>query len=259
MNYQNLPRQDKVVKRAFVPRPGHVFNLFDYAQIEPRLMAYFAAKAGDGRFAHDLREGIDPYTAILRHMYGDTMSEEQRQEGKRLFMSLLFGGGVRTVGKQLGLKEKDARGLINDFHKALPVVRKLQNGVASTALRRGYIRTPWGRHLHPELHGEHKLLSALIQGSAAHLAKRALNLLDDWLQASPEVRSLMLSFVHDEVAFDGPPQEVALLHERVTELMTLEAPTAQITDIVPIKVGHEVCVHDLSDKRPYDEWKGIPI
>lgn len=259
MNYQNIPRDDKVVKRAFIPRPGNVFSLFDYAQIEPRMMAYFAAKKGDDSVAKSMWAGIDPYTAILRNQYGDNMTAEQRQDGKKLFMSLLFGGGVRTVKASFGVTDKTARKMINDFHEALPIVRKLQNGVAATAARRGYIRTPWGRHLHPEQYGEHKLLAALIQGSAAHLAKRALILLDDWLiEEKLDTEALMLGLVHDEIQFDGPISEVDRLHERVPQIMTFEAAGEEMTSIVPILTGHEVAVHDLADKRDYDEWKGIP-
>lgn len=274
MNYQNIPRDDKVVKRAFIPRSdGNVFHFLDYKQIEPRLLAYFAAKKGDASMAQRMRDGVDPYTAILFDRYGANMTAEERDEGKRLFLSLMYGGGVATVRAQFGLSCKhdpefvkgckcpgcsQARKVIREFHDSLPIVRALQDSVLRTCDRRGYIRTPWGRPLHLQQWGEHKLLNKLVQGSAAHLLKRALILVDQAF-TDEGVATLMVSNVHDEIVLDGPYWEAPLIHEKVPHLMTLGAAGPEICDIVPIQVDHEVAVHDMGDKRDYDEWKGIPF
>lgn len=264
MNYQNLPRSDKVVKRAFVPRPGQAFHEFDYAQIEPRMLAYFAALKGDDSIASKLREGADPYTTILRPVYGEGMTDEQRQEGKVLFMSLMFGAGKRSVSQQFGISEMAAKkDMIDPFHAAMPIVRKLQNGIEATARARGYIRTPWGRHIHPEQFGEYKMLAHLIQGSAAHLMKRAMLDVDEHLTTiDKQDVSLMLSQVHDSLLFDAPHSEAEWLHDNIPALMTGQAATladgTSVNDVVPILVEHEVLVTDMADKRSYEDWKGIP-
>jgi DNA polymerase-1 len=264
MNFQNLPRADTVVKRAFVPRPGQAFHMFDYMQVEPRFLGYFAAKMGDDSIAGQLRDGADPYTTILRPVYGENMTPEQRHEGKTLFMSLMFGAGKRSVSQQFGISEAAAkRDMIDPFHAALPIVRRLQNGIERTATQRGYIRTPWGRHIHPEPHGEYKMLAHLIQGSAAHLMKRAMCLVDDYLvEQELDTTILMLSQVHDELQFDAPHSQAELLHVIVPSLMggaaALLPAGESINDVVPILVDHEVAVTDMSDKRSYEDWKGIP-
>jgi len=255
----NIPRDDKVVKSAFVPRPGNVFHLFDYKQIEPRLLAYFASKRGDDSLAERIRSGIDPYTSILLPIYGEEISESQRQEGKILFLSLMYGAGVRSVKAQFNLNEADAKALIRRFHKALPIVRVLQDGVVSTANKRGYIRTPWGRPLHLEDYGEHKLLNKLVQGSAAHLMKRAMIRADEWLlDVGIEQGVLGLSVVHDEMIFEAPHAMGKALHERIPQLMTIESAGQDICDIIPIQVDHEVAVANMADKRDYDEYVQIP-
>lgn len=259
MNFQNIPRDDKVVKRAFVPRPGNVFHFFDYKQIEPRLLAYFAAKKGDPALAERIRDGLDPYTAILRSMYGENITDAQRQEGKILFLSLMYGGGVRTVMLQFDLGQKAAKAMIQDFHKSLPVVRRLQDGVVLTAKRRGYIRTPWGRHLHLEEYGEHKLLNKLIQGSAAHLMKRAMILVDEQLERMEDPTALGLSVVHDELILEAPHLMGEWLHDLIPNLMTTGACAGtDICDVVPIQVDHEVAVTSMADKRDYAEYAAIP-
>lgn len=256
MNFQNIPRDDKVVKAAFIPRPGCVFSFFDYKQIEPRILAYFAALKGDKALAARMIAGDDPYTAILKSIYGDNITPEQRTEGKILFLSLMYGGGVRTIQEQFDIGQREARQLINQFHAGLPVVRKLQDGVAATCRKRGYIRTPWGRHLHMEEYGEHKLLNKLVQGSAAHLMKRALIEVHRWSKKEG-IASRMLSVVHDEIVIEGPHGEVGLLHIHIPRIM------AEVSDpvlhTVPIGVDHEVGVHTMADKRDYTEYKELPF
>lgn len=248
MNFQNIPRDDKVVKAAFVPRDGCVFSFFDYQQIEPRILAYFASLKGDPALAKRMIDGLDPYTAILVSVYGDKITPEQRQEGKIMFLSLMYGGGVRTIQEQFNVSQAEARKMVNKFHKGLPIVRKLQDGVAATAASRGFVRTPWGRHLHPEQYGEHKLLNKLIQGSAAHLMKRALLLCEQWA-IEQKIQSQMLSVVHDEIVWEGPHQELALLNENVPRLMAQAGDPIQ--SLVPIGVDHEVGVLNMADKQDY--------
>ena len=248
MNFQNIPRDDKVVKAAFVPREGCVFSFFDYQQIEPRILAYFASLKGDPALAQRMIDGLDPYTAILVSVYGDKITPEQRQEGKIMFLSLMYGGGVHTIQDQFNVDQKKARAMVNKFHKGLPIVRKLQDGVARTASSRGFVRTPWGRHLHPEQYGEHKLLNKLIQGSAAHLMKRALLDCEKWAVESG-VESQMLSVIHDEIVWEGPPQELALLNDCIPRIMAGAGDPIQ--EIVPIGVDHEIGTDNMAEKQEY--------
>jgi len=263
VNFQNIPRDDKVVKRAFVPRDGNVLHFFDYKQIEPRLLAYFAAKKGDPALAQRIRDGYDPYTAILTSIYGENITEAQRQEGKILFLSLMYGGGVKTVMLQFGVSAAEAKKMIRNFHASLPVVRRLQDGVVATAAARGYIRTPWGRHLHLEEYGEHKLLNKLIQGSAAHLMKRAMLAVDDALQGAVTEWAgggiMGLSVVHDELILEGPHSEAKRMHDTIPFLMTdVALGDTDIGSVVPILVDHEVASTSMADKRSYEDYRAIP-
>lgn len=255
MNFQNIPDGLKVVRRAVVPKhEGWVISDFDFSKIEPRLLAYFASKKGDDTLAGYLRDGRDPYKAIVSDMYGkseDELTDKEYKEGKILFLSLVYGAGVRSIRAAFGLDQKAAKARINMFHRAWPIVRELQDDVVSIANRRGYIRTPWGRRLHMESFGEHKLLNKLVQGSAAHALKRALIRTDDWLQESG-LESHMVLTIHDSIDFDGPACEVDVLHANVPRLMTDEP---LISVVVPILVEHEVSVANWADKIPYDEWR----
>jgi len=119
------------------------------------------------------------------------------------------------------------------------------------ANKRGYIKTPWGRHLHLEEYGEHRMLNKLIQGSAAHALKRALIRVDRWLVENPDLQSHMVLTIHDSIDFDGPASEVKFLHENVPGLMTDEP---LIQAVVPLLVEHEISPHNWAEHLPYEEW-----
>lgn len=252
LNFQNIPRDDKVVKRAFVPKRG-AFSFFDYSQVEPRLTAYFAHKIGYPDFAEKIRAGVDSYTAVAQLVTGkDEVTDEERQRWKRAYLSLLYGGGVKTI--QLQFPELDRAGakrLINTFHDNWPAVNELQERVLRQHQRRGYIVGLDGRHLHMEEYGEHKLLNKLIQGSAAGLMKQALIAVHRHIKADPDGQSRMVSVIHDELILDGPEYEIDWLHEDIPPLMVVRE---DVNEIVPILVDHEVSTITWADKVPYEEW-----
>lgn len=252
MNFQNIPRSDKVVKRAIVPKLG-ALSFFDYAAIEPRLFAYYAAKMGHPEMAKMVNDGIDPYSAVARLIeQRDDITPEERQHWKVFFLSLMYGGGVRTIMAQFNCNTKQARSMINKFHDNFPAVRSLQDTVARVSSRRGYVIGIDGRHLHPEPNGEHKMLNKLIQGGAAGIMKEATLRVHRYLSENDhDLNSHIISIVHDELQIDGPVDDVAELHRQVPALMRHE----EVNSVVPIEVDHEVSTTSWADKISYDEWK----
>jgi DNA polymerase-1 len=196
---------------------------------------------------------VDSYTAVAKLITGKAqVTEDERQIWKRTYLSLLYGGGAKTIQLQFGNSQAEARKIINTFHRNWPAVRALQDMVIETHAKRGYIKTPWGRHLHMEQYGEHKLLNKLIQGSAADLMKAALIRVDAHLRENPQLESHMVSVVHDEIQMDGPEREVPYLHNAIPNLMSEE----WLGKVVPVLVDHEVSTTSWADKIAYEEWAG---
>jgi DNA polymerase-1 len=269
MNWQNLPRDDGTVKRAVVPKRG-AFSAFDYSQIEPRLFAYFVAKGlGDSTIADWYREGRDVYVEIASRAYGKPAADitpAERQNGKVYFLMSLYGAGPKKIGASLDISYAEAKDFYLAFHEGLPQIKRLSNprpqseramhywtpGLVERTLRkRGYLKTPWGRHLHPEKWGEHKLLNKLIQGSAADLMKASIVRVHRAVREQ-QPASRPVATIHDELLFDGPVDELPLLHAEIPPLMTLEP---WLTDVVPITVDHEVMLTNWAEKLSYDDWR----
>lgn len=254
MNWQNIPRHDKTVKRAVLPKLG-ALSFFDYSQIEPRLTAYYAEKIGHPEFANQIRAGVDSYTAVAKLITGkDVVSDEERQVWKVAYLSLMYGGGVNTLQEQFGGTKKAAREMRDTFHDNWPAVGALQDMVLRVHAKKGHITSLHGRHLHMEQYGEHKLLNKLIQGSAADIMKAAivrvhryLKVTEGWVEP---LQSHMVSVVHDELIFDGPAREVAQLHSVIPDLMV----DATVNETIPVLVDHEVSSTSWADKVDYDEW-----
>ena len=263
MNFQNIPRDDKVVKRAFVPKRD-VFIFSDYKQIEPRLTAYFAEKIGFPEFADQIRAGVGPYEAVARLATGkETLTEEERDTWKRIFLGILYGAGVKRV-REVWMEETgeaitmaEAKNIVSTFKKNWPAIPALQECVQRAAFNRGYIVGLDGRHLHLEENGEHKLLNKLIQGSAAGIMKRAILNVHRHLRAHPELETRMVSVVHDELIGDAPLREVPYFAEQLPILM--REGFEHIHEVVPILVDIEVSSGTWADKVSYDEWKETAV
>lgn len=248
MNWQNIPRDLLVVKRAVIPKLD-VLVFFDYDGIEMRLLAYYMALGVDDHsLVEEFKAGLDPHaeTAKLIYDLDRTPTKSERQVGKGLNFSVIYGGGRPTITRQLGVSWEEAGKLLKDFHNARPGIREVQESILDSYRRRGYIRTLWGRRLHPQ--EDHKALNALIQGCAADLMKAALVKLHG-LRIELSLESHMILVIHDEVGWDACNEEVRTLLQRVPLLMGDE----RLQEVIPIEVGIELSTTSWADKRPIEE------
>lgn len=244
MNIQNIPRSDKVVKRAFVPKLD-AFLFFDYEQIELRLLAYYMASLGDPSMAQAIKDGKDLHTeSAMAALSRQTLTDEERQVGKTLNFSMVYGGGRPTLMRQLGITFKQADELLRRFHARWPGISLVQTAIEARLRERGYITTLWGRHLHPE--SEHKALNALVQGCAADLMRTALVRVHEHLENANAASHLVLT-IHDELVLDAVEAEIPYLVETVPTLMD----EPRVSELVPIGADCEISWTTWADKEMY--------
>lgn len=244
MNVQNIPRKLKEVKRGFIPQQD-AFLFFDYKAIEVRLLAYYMSRAiGDTSLADEIKGGLDPHLETAKGLFpGQDISEEQRQAGKTMNFSIIYGGGKPTIMRQLGVDYREAARLLSAYHAHRPGIKTLNLSVANTLAERGFIRTLYGRRLHPQ--EEHKALNALIQGCAADLMRSSVVKVHSWLANNSEAR--IVNIVHDELMIDCSSREIPLLVSIVPGLMR----DATIEEHIPIEVDCEVSYTTWADKEEY--------
>jgi DNA polymerase-1 len=262
VNVQNIPRDDKVVKSAIVPKLDALF-FADYPNIELKLLAYYLNNIGHPSMAEFFRQDRDAdlHIKTAAGVFGvpfDKVTDSQRQVGKRLNFSIVYGGGIPTLIKQGVASDADeALELLSAFHGAWPGIgwetkrKRAKEGTLAWWIKkrveeRGYITTLWGRHLHPR--AAHSALNALCQGCAADLMKWALIEIHEWTKTEG-LKSHLINMVHDEIAMDAVKEELPLLAANVPDLMVYE----QIGTVVPIRPEPDVSYTSWADKQPYEE------
>lgn len=245
INVQNIPRSQKDVKRGFVPKLD-AFMFFDYKAIEVRLLAYYLARGvGDKSLANEINAGADPHKVTAQGLYGqENITDEQRQVGKTLNFSIIYGGGTPTIMRQLGVDFKEAKRLLTAYHNTRPGIKLLTNTIAETLEQRGYITNLYGRRLHVE--EPHKALNALIQGAAADLMRDAVVRVTKFLDA--KYATHIVNIVHDEIILDAAESETAKIAINVPRLMgnkTLE-------EFVRIETDCEISYTNWAEKEEYE-------
>jgi DNA polymerase-1 len=218
-NLQNIPIRTEVGRRirgAFVARPDWQLLSADYSQIELRVLAHMS---GDPTLIKAFQDGADIHhrTAVQMFGPGSGLSEaEQRRRAKIINFSILYGKTAFTLGKDLGVRTRDAQQFIDDYFDRHPKVRELLDGIIREARLTGKVKTLFGRHRYiPEIGSrnrnarqaaERMAVNAPIQGTAADLIKKAMVRLSDALRER-NLRSLLLLQVHDELVLEVPKEE----------------------------------------------------
>lgn len=244
MNVQNIPRSQKDVKRAFEPKLD-VFLFFDYKAIEVRLLAYYLAAAiNDTTLAGEINAGLDPHAETAKGLYQqDKIDDEQRQVGKTLNFSIIYGGGTPTIMRQLDVSFKEAKRLLSAYHATRPGIKVLNDHIAGTLEQRGYISNLYNRRLH--VTESHKALNALIQGSAADLMRDAVVRIDSFLNKN--MSSHIVNIVHDEIILDASKNEISHLATHIPLLMG----NKKVERFVNIETDCEISWTNWAEKEAY--------
>lgn len=245
-NFQNVPRKDKVVKRAFIPKLD-AFLFADYKNIEPRLLAFYMAELGDEGFAEVFRAGGDIYLQLAGTIFPavEQLTDDHRQVAKTTLLAIGYGARAKRVREILGCSWGEATDVLERVNATWPGIQLVKDRIEERLQERGYITTLYGRHLHPE--SLHKALNALIQGCAADIIKAAMVRVHAGLKAGGYVSHMVL-MVHDELIFDCVERELTRLARDVPFWMD----EPMVSKVVPIEVDIEVARRSWADKEPYE-------
>jgi DNA polymerase-1 len=246
-----------VVKACFIPK-NHAFIFADYPNIELKLLALYLELLEWPSMGQVFRDGADLHTITTASVLGvpiEQVTDDQRQIGKRLNFSIVYGGGVPTLIRQLGITAPEALEMLRSYHATWPGIGweskrrpadpgTLIHSIKSRIAERGYITTLYGRHLHPR--SMHSALNALCQGCAADLMKWAMLEVNDNLLRGG-FKSHIVNTVHDELMLDVTEDELPDLARLVPQWMTDQ----RIEDIVPIQPSCEVAYTSWAAKEEY--------
>lgn len=209
--YGWLP-SDYRLKKLFRAPEGDVWWSADAKGIEMRLFADYSGSAKLIQ-AYTDNPRMDPH-ALIQSWIAPFRPTVNRTEAKQGSFSKLYGSGIATFARTLGVSREAAESIMAAYDAALPEAKTLFQRAMAVAEQRGYVRTRLGRRTRFPVQADgtrwrlHKALNGIIQGFAADLNKLALC---DIYANRRALDVTMRLTVHDSTENTCPLESVAAL------------------------------------------------
>lgn len=231
-NLQNIPTNTeygKQLRAAFVAAPGCQFIAADYSQIELRVLAELT---NDHNLVQAFLQHKDIHTQTAAELFGVTqqaVTTEQRQLGKRINFSVIYGLTAYGLSKDLGIKPSDAKEYITRYFAQYPTVKLWMDSLVADATAAGYVTTWAGKRRYvPELREKNRFLleagkrvavNTPVQGTAADIMKLAMIKLHHELIAHNYQARILLQ-IHDELLIEAPEHELAAVQQLTQKVLS---------------------------------------
>jgi len=231
-NFQNIPIRTtagKEIRKAFKPqRDGWKLISADYSQIELRIMAHFS-KEEALILAFNNNEDVHSRTASLVYdVHIDLVTSEQRRHAKIVNYGIMYGAGPFRMSQELNINMAKAKKIIDNYFETYSMVKEFIDKTISEAQKNGYVETYFGRKRNTSnlnssnaniVNAEKRAtVNMPIQGTASELIKVAM--IDIYNEMRDrQLESKMILQVHDELIFEVPENEEALMMSLIKDKM----------------------------------------
>jgi DNA polymerase-1 len=219
-NLQNIPIRTEIgrpVRACFVAEEGARLLSADYSQVELRVLAHVA---GEDVLKEIFRAGDDVHAATAAEVFDiarDDVDVGQRSKAKMVNFGIVYGLTGFGLADRLNIPRKEGEEFVSRYLERFPAVRAFREQVVERAQEEGYVTTLLGRRRSiPELRsgnpntrrlGERLAVNTVIQGTAADIIKIAMVRCQSALREAGTQTRLVLQ-IHDELLFEGPPEEM---------------------------------------------------
>jgi len=252
-NLQNIPirtAEGREIRSAFRADPADWRLLAaDYSQIELRVLAHFT---GDDVLREAFARDEDIHTRVAAQVYNVELADVtagERRAAKAINFGIIYGQSPFGLAKALDIDKEEAAAFIDAYFSRYPAVDEFMNRVLADCRRNGYVSTILGRRRKitgvrdPAAQGdsrqrnlpERTAINTVIQGSAADLIKLAMLAVHRRMQRESCAARMLLQ-IHDELIFEAPADELAVLKSLVVEEMS-NAHQLDVPLKVDVKIG----------------------
>lgn len=227
-NLQNIPVDSLNIRAAFIPPEQFRFISADYSQIELRVLAHLS---GDQGLVDAFLEGRDIHQQTAAKLFDvqlANVTNEQRQIGKRINFSILYGLTPFGLSKDLDIPFGQAKTYIEKYFAQYPRVQQWMEEVVEETKQHGYVTTLWGRRRYlPGIYERNRSLYDLArriaintkaQGTAAELMKLAMIKLETAFKEKKLAAKMVLQ-IHDELLITAPIDQEAQTGELTKKLL----------------------------------------
>ena len=231
-NLQNIPvrlEEGRKIRKAFIPsQPDWILFAADYSQIELRVLAHMS---DDEELISAFQNDLDIHTKTAMdvfHVGADEVTSDMRRAAKAVNFGIVYGISDYGLSQSLSITRKEAAEFIERYLKSFPGVQIYMDEIVRDAKQKGFVTTILNRRRYlPDItssnfnlrgFAERTAMNTPIQGSAADIIKKAMIDMADRLEKE-NLQAKMLLQVHDELIFEAPPEEIAILEKIVPEVM----------------------------------------
>ena len=247
-NLQNIPvrsAEGRRIRQAFIAPAGFSVLAADYSQIELRIMAHLS---GDEGLLKAFAAGEDIHRATAAEVFAVPLQDvdnEQRRSAKAINFGLIYGMSAFGLARQLDITRGDAQEYVDLYFERYPGVKKFMDDTREQAREQGYVETVLGRRLYlPDInhrngqrrqYAERTAINAPMQGTAADIIKRAMIVVDSWIESAGLDIKLIMQ-VHDELVFEIRDEHIEAAKIEINRLMT-GAAELKVPLVVDIGIG----------------------
>ena len=246
-NMQNVPVRTELgreIRGCFEAAPGNVLLSADYSQVELRVLANIA---DEPVLKEIFIRGEDVHTATASQVFGkapEELTPMDRSKSKMINYGIVYGLSDYGLADRLNIPREEAKAFIDAYLERFPRVHAFMTGTIEQATEQGHVTTLFGRRRQiPELKarnwqvrslGERLAVNTVIQGTAADVMKLAMIRCHRALMETG-LRTRMILTIHDELLFEGPPEEMEQVRELVVREMV--APWGERTPPLGVDAG----------------------
>jgi DNA polymerase-1 len=248
-NMQNVPIRTPLgreIRGCFEAEDGNLLISVDYSQIELRVLAHVAKEPV---LVEIFKRGEDVHTATASAVFQvapEQIDQGMRAKAKMINYGIVYGLSDYGLADRLNIPLEEAKAFIDAYLERFSCVAKFMAETIEAAKEDGHVKTRWGRRRQiPELRarnyqvrslGERLAVNTVVQGTAADIIKLAMVRCHDALLDGGFATKQILT-IHDELLFEGPPQErdaaCVLIEEEMCGVWEHSPPLA-----VDVGVGH---------------------
>lgn len=216
------------IKKAFKASEGTLFLSVDYSQIELRVLAYLSQ---DANLLKAFQEGHDIHAETAAGIFKISIGEvtkEQRNYGKRINFSIIYGLTSYGLSKDLGVSLTQAKEYRESFFAHYPQLKTWMESVIEDTKKNGYTETFYGRRrLISGIYEHNKVLyeaavrvavNTPVQGTAAEIMKKGMIAVDAYLKKEKIAARLILQ-IHDELIIAIPEHANDIISSTIQSIL----------------------------------------
>lgn len=214
---QTLPR-GRIIRDAFISRPGHRILQADFSGMEMRALAADAREEGM-LAAFNRGEDIHNFTAAA--LYGPNFTKPQRGICKNAGFAKIYGAGLEQFATTAKIPVHEAQDFLTRYDELFPGVARYMTNVVGAVMERaggrngtGFVKLIDGRELPIRGDKAYVAVNYRIQGSCAVVAKRKIVELD-----AAGLGDFFRLPVHDEFLFEVPEEHCAEAKQIIADVM----------------------------------------